>query len=179
VARKGDSEKAVQNETKSFTISMPDNMIDLINNMIQVRKTYSNRADYIMHAVRCFNDQTVKEIEDEIGTIRNNSRGEATTEELNLFRKHLSEKSKSYYRLWTYYGTMKEDSSATISFRIPIGMITYIQNLNQIAWNYRSVQTYVRVAVAWYIEKDRNGLGNDLKVRDFLTKEYTYSRFGK
>lgn len=154
VARKGSSKDAVQYETSVHSIALPEAMMRDLVTVLDFNQNFANRTDFIMYAVRRFNDYTLKFIIDNIS-----SKDQSPS---ILIQKSSEEKEKLIRFLDDY--VIDEGQTPRLPYKITYSMTEQMEEqiklLNENSWRFDSIQTYMRVAIGAYIQELRRNRGN-------------------
>ncbi len=149
MARKGASDYAVSFDTESTNLSMPEILMNRLVDHVASTTTYSNRADFVTFAFRYFNEYTVDFLFDQI---------EKYGDDPKEFKIKMAQRSSELYESLESCvpDGAKKRYGEKITFSIPVGLENYIQMLNQQTWKYKSIQEYMRVAIAFYLQHDKD-----------------------
>ena len=155
MARRGSGTDVVQFRTNVTSIRFPKVLMEDMVAVIQMTKYFTNRSDFIIYSVRRFNEYTLDYI------LRYMSSEPNSNKEYWERTAQLSE--DMLIQLNAYYDEHEGESDQDpedekpykVTYSITDGLQEYISLLNQNTWKFDSNQTYIRVAVARFVEKLR------------------------
>lgn len=170
MGRKGTKKDVVQFDTKVTSIRFPKVLMQDMVSMIKKTRYFTNRSDFLIYSIRRFNEYSLEHI-----------------------FKHMSsdpEASKRYWELsakmsddmmiqLNAYGEIEPESpddpdapSNKVTYSITEGLLEYIALLNQNTWKYDSVQTYMRVAVAVFVDDLRKNMARIQSMSSIVGQDF-------